>query len=44
MNFDYLEYTDEERIPPSYLVQGAKALGSHLKSWTQRKDVSAKMN
>lgn len=34
------DYTDEQRIPPSYLVQGAKALGAHLKSWTQRKDLN----
>ncbi|CAC5396487.1 PHF8 [Mytilus coruscus] len=34
------DYTEEGRIPPDYLVQGAKALGSHLKSWTQRKDLN----
>lgn len=34
------DYVEDARQPPNYLLTGAKSLTMHLKSWTQRKDVS----
>ncbi|XP_078340004.1 histone lysine demethylase PHF8-like isoform X2 [Crassostrea virginica] len=32
------DYSEEYQRPPEYLLDGAKSLTMHLKSWTQRKD------
>ncbi|BFZ10607.1 hypothetical protein BsWGS_13645 [Bradybaena similaris] len=32
------EYTEEAKLPPHYLADGARALLESLRSWTQRKD------
>ncbi|KAL3853526.1 hypothetical protein ACJMK2_017061 [Sinanodonta woodiana] len=34
------DYIEDGQSPPPYITDGAKALAIHLKSWTQRKDVS----
>lgn len=36
------DYSEEYQRPPEYLLDGAKSLTMHLKSWTQRKDVSSR--
>ncbi|CAG5128861.1 unnamed protein product, partial [Candidula unifasciata] len=36
------EYTEESKLPPHYLADGARALLESLKSWTQRKDLTSK--
>ena len=41
--FQLLEYVEEGKKPPGYVFEGAKALGFHLRTWTQRKDVSINM-
>ncbi|KAJ8302297.1 hypothetical protein KUTeg_021284 [Tegillarca granosa] len=33
------DYIEDGKKPPPYIVNGAKALSTHLKSWTQRKDL-----
>ena len=38
--FFFLDFTEENKAPAEYLVDGAQALAVSLKSWTQRKDVS----
>lgn len=39
-HFFSLECEEDGKKPSDYIIAGGKALSQHLKSWTQRKDVS----
>ena len=39
-----VDFNEDKRKVPQYLVSGAKALAAALKSWTHKKDVSCQLN